>query len=126
MADLGDSLAGVPEKSGPGEADYGIFVQNLPLDTTAEELGAIFVPYGEVRAVFVVRRPEFTSHAHGRVLLDTNDGTKRAIQKLNQTLLRGHTLRMEPTFGRTSHMFHLSEYRRCGAYCASHRISCIA
>lgn len=115
MAEFGGSWLGIQESSYLGRAKYGIFVKNLPVDTTTEELGAVFVSYGEVQDAVVVCRPEFRTHAYGYVLLDTDDGTRRAIQKLNLTLLRGKMLRMEPTFGRTNHLFRRREYRRRGA-----------
>lgn len=114
MADFEGSWLGVQESCYPGRAKYDIFVKNLPVDTTTEELGAAFVPYGEVQDVVVLCRREFTTHTFGHVLLDTDDGTRRAIQKLNLSLLRGLMLRMESTFGRTSRIFRRCEYRRRG------------
>ncbi|KAH7976980.1 hypothetical protein HPB52_022790 [Rhipicephalus sanguineus] len=93
----------------PPSVHYGVYVNNIPLDVEDDQLKALFKPYGEVLRLKLVRRPEFTSFLFAYVLLDSDDNTKRAIQELDGTVLNGQALKMEPTFGRTTHIFGIGE-----------------
>ncbi|KAL1444804.1 hypothetical protein MTO96_029449 [Rhipicephalus appendiculatus] len=93
----------------PPSVHYGVYVNNIPLDVEDDQLKALFKPYGEVLRMKLVRRPEFTSFLFAYVLLDSDDNTKRAIQELDGTVLNGQPLKMEPTFGRTTHIFGIGE-----------------
>lgn len=90
-------------------AQYGVFVNNVPVNVDEEALKALFKPYGQVQRLIVVHRPEFTSHAFAYVLMDTDDGTKRAIQQLNGVWFGQQRLKMEPTFGKATHIFGVAE-----------------
>ncbi|KAL3221097.1 hypothetical protein MRX96_029654 [Rhipicephalus microplus] len=93
----------------PPSVHYGIYVNNIAVDVEDDQLKALFKPYGEVLRMKLVRRPEYTSFLFAYVLLDSDDNTKRAIQELNGTTLNGHALKMEATFGRTTHIFGIGE-----------------
>lgn len=90
-------------------AQYGIFVNNLPVNADEAAVKALFEPYGQVQRLIVVKRPEFNTHTHGFVLMDTDDGTKRAIHQLNGVRFGQMRLRVEPTFGRVTHIFGVAE-----------------
>lgn len=90
-------------------AQYGVFINNVPVNVDEEALKALFKPYGQVQRLIVVHRPEFTSHAFAYVLMDTDDGTKRAIQQLNGVWFGQQRLKMEPTFGKATHIFGVAE-----------------
>ncbi|KAH6922589.1 hypothetical protein HPB50_017015 [Hyalomma asiaticum] len=93
----------------PPTVHYGIYVNNIPLDVEDDELRALFEPYGEVLRLKLVRRPEFTTFLFAYVLLDSDDNTKRAIHALDGTTLKGQKLKVEPTFGRATHIFNIGE-----------------
>ncbi|XP_049512896.1 uncharacterized protein LOC119431634 [Dermacentor silvarum] len=93
----------------PSSVHYGIYVNNIPLDVEEDQLRALFEPYGEVLRLKLVKRPEYTTFVFAYVLLDSDDNTKRAIQELDGTVLNGQPLKMEPTFGRTTHIFGIGE-----------------
>lgn len=90
-------------------AQYGIFVNNLPINADEAALKALFEPYGQVQRLIVVNRPDFTTHSFGYVLMDTDDGTKRAIHQLNGVRFGQMRLTVEPTFGRVTHIFGIAE-----------------
>ncbi|CAN7983516.1 unnamed protein product, partial [Ixodes hexagonus] len=90
---------------GSGNAQYGLFVNNLPLNVSREQMCQLFEPYSRVRELLIVQRPEFKTHCFGYVLLDSDDDTKRAIQQLNGTIFGGLRLKVEATFGKASHIF---------------------
>ncbi|CAL8325855.1 unnamed protein product [Lota lota] len=73
-----------------------LFVGNLALDTTQEELSAIFEAYGQVVSCSVLRQFAFV-HLHG-------DGSaERAIRELNGREFRGRNLVVEESRGRPLH-----------------------
>ncbi|CAL8383848.1 unnamed protein product [Arctogadus glacialis] len=73
-----------------------LFVGNLALDTTQEELSAIFESYGQVVSCSVLRQFAFV-HLHG-------DGSaERAIRELNGREFRGRNLVVEESRGRPLH-----------------------
>ncbi|EEC12564.1 ribonucleoprotein, putative [Ixodes scapularis] len=96
---------------GGGSAHYGVFVNNLPLHVSREELCRLFEPYSRVQELVIVRRPEFKTHCFGYVLLDSDDDTKLAIQQLNGTLFGGLRIKVEATFGKASHIFSSGDSR---------------
>ncbi|KAG2469476.1 RBM14 protein, partial [Polypterus senegalus] len=70
-----------------------IFVGNLSVDTSQEELAAIFEPYGTVVSCSVLRQFAFV-HLAGL------EGAKRAIQQLNGCEFKGRNLVVEESRGR--------------------------
>lgn len=90
-------------------AQYGIFVNYLPINADEAALRTLFEPYGQVQRLIVVNRPDFTTHSFGYVLMDTDDGTKRAIHQLNGVRFGQMRLTVEPTFGRVTHIFGVAE-----------------
>ncbi|XP_075560596.1 uncharacterized protein LOC142592803 isoform X2 [Dermacentor variabilis] len=93
----------------PSSVHYGVYVTNIPLDVEDDQLRVLFEPYGKVLRLKLVRRPEYTSFLFAYVLLDSDDNTKRAIHELNGTVLNGQPLKVESTFGRTTHIFGIGE-----------------
>ncbi|KAJ8405393.1 hypothetical protein AAFF_G00318660 [Aldrovandia affinis] len=73
-----------------------LFVGNLALDTTQEELSAIFEPYGSVVSCSVLRQFAF-------VHLQGEGAASRAIQELNGREFRGRNLVVEESRGRPLH-----------------------
>ncbi|TNM93621.1 RNA-binding protein 14b [Takifugu rubripes] len=73
-----------------------IFVGNLALDTTQEELSAIFEPYGQVVSCSVLRQFAF-------VHLQGEGAAERAIRELNGREFRGRNLVVEESRGRPLH-----------------------
>lgn len=73
-----------------------IFVGNLALDTTQEELSAIFEPYGQVVSCSVLRQFAF-------VHLQGEGSAERAIRELNGREFRGRNLVVEESRGRPLH-----------------------
>ncbi|XP_015230968.1 PREDICTED: RNA-binding protein 4-like [Cyprinodon variegatus] len=73
-----------------------LFVGNLALDTTQEELSAIFEPYGQVVSCSVLRQFAFV-HLQGEGAAD------RAIRELNGREFRGRNLVVEESRGRPLH-----------------------
>lgn len=73
-----------------------LFVGNLALDTTQEELSAIFEPYGQVVSCSVLRQFAFI-HLQGEGAAD------RAIRELNGREFRGRNLVVEESRGRPLH-----------------------
>ncbi|KAJ4949584.1 hypothetical protein JOQ06_021094 [Pogonophryne albipinna] len=73
-----------------------LFVGNLALDTTQEELSAIFEPYGQVVSCSVLRQFAFV-HLQGEGSAD------RAIRELNGREFRGRNLVVEESRGRPLH-----------------------
>ncbi|XP_070397055.1 filaggrin-2-like isoform X2 [Dermacentor albipictus] len=93
----------------PSSVHYGVYVTNIPLDVEDDQLRVLFEPYGKVLRLKLVRRPEYTSFLFAYVLLDSDDNTKRAIHELDGTVLNGQPLKVESTFGRTTHIFGIGE-----------------
>lgn len=73
-----------------------LFVGNLALDTTQEELSVIFEPYGQVVSCSVLRQFAFV-HLQGEGAAD------RAIRELNGREFRGRNLVVEESRGRPLH-----------------------
>ncbi|KAJ8336648.1 hypothetical protein SKAU_G00378680 [Synaphobranchus kaupii] len=73
-----------------------LFVGNLALDTTQEELTGIFEPYGTVVSCSVLRQFAF-------VHLQGEGAAARAIQELNGREFRGRNLVVEESRGRPLH-----------------------
>ncbi|KAM9426589.1 RNA-binding protein 14b [Pholidichthys leucotaenia] len=73
-----------------------LFVGNLALDTTQEELSAIFEPYGQVVSCSVLRQFAFV-HLQGEGAAD------RAIRELSGREFRGRNLVVEESRGRPLH-----------------------
>ncbi|RVE60384.1 hypothetical protein OJAV_G00180370 [Oryzias javanicus] len=73
-----------------------LFVGNLALDTTQEELSAIFEPYGQVVSCSVLRQFAF-------VHLQGEGAAERAIRELNGREFRGRNLVVEESRGRPLH-----------------------
>ncbi|XP_077357640.1 uncharacterized protein LOC144004335 isoform X3 [Festucalex cinctus] len=73
-----------------------LFVGNLALDTTQEELSAIFEPYGHVVSCSVLRQFAFV-HIQGE------GAAERAIRELNGREFRGRNLVVEESRGRPLH-----------------------
>lgn len=73
-----------------------LFVGNLALDTTQEELSAIFEPYGQVVSCSVLRQFAF-------VHLQGDGAAERAIRELNGREFRGRNLVVEESRGRPLH-----------------------
>lgn len=73
-----------------------LFVGNLALDTTQEELSAIFEPYGQVVSCSVLRQFAFV-HLQGEGAAD------RAVRELNGREFRGRNLVVEESRGRPLH-----------------------
>lgn len=70
-----------------------IYVGNLPWRTTEEQLGELFVPYGEVISVRIVSdRETGRSRGFAFVTISTAEGAKAAIAALNGSLLGGRAL----------------------------------
>jgi RNA recognition motif-containing protein len=72
-----------------------VFAGGLPWDVKDGDLEGLFKPFGEVARISVVRDPR-TGEARGFGFVEMpNDGEARAaITALNQTELRGRTLRV--------------------------------
>lgn len=83
----------------------GIFVNYIPLSMSEDDLKDLFSSFGRVLELIVVKRPEFTTHAFGYVMLDTAEDTRRAIKQLNGLQVGERRLKVEPTFGKASHIF---------------------
>ncbi|KAM8880728.1 RNA-binding protein 14b [Synchiropus splendidus] len=73
-----------------------LFVGNLALDTTQEELSAIFEPYGQVVSCSVLRQFAF-------VHLQGEGAAEHAIRELNGREFRGRNLVVEESRGRPLH-----------------------
>ncbi|XP_029109198.1 RNA-binding protein 14b isoform X3 [Scleropages formosus] len=73
-----------------------LFVGNLALDTSQEELSAIFEPYGSVVSCSVLRQFAF-------VHLQGEGAAARAIKELNGREFRGRNLVVEESRGRPLH-----------------------
>uniref|UniRef100_A0A8C7Q5J9 RNA-binding protein 14 n=1 Tax=Oncorhynchus mykiss TaxID=8022 RepID=A0A8C7Q5J9_ONCMY len=73
-----------------------LFVGNLALDTTQEELSAIFEAYGQVVSCSVLRQFAF-------VHLQGEGAAERAIRELNGREFRGRNLVVEESRGRPLH-----------------------
>ncbi|KAM6949020.1 RNA-binding protein 14b [Aplochiton taeniatus] len=73
-----------------------LFVGNLALDTTQEELSAIFESYGQVVSCSVLRQFAF-------VHLQGEGAAERAIRELNGREFRGRNLVVEESRGRPLH-----------------------
>ncbi|KAJ8246783.1 hypothetical protein GJAV_G00255360 [Gymnothorax javanicus] len=73
-----------------------LFVGNLPLDTSQEELTSIFEPYGAVTTCSVLRQFAF-------VHLQGEGAAARAIKELNGREFRGRNLVVEESRGRPLH-----------------------
>jgi RNA recognition motif-containing protein len=73
-----------------------IYVNNLPLTTTADELRHLFAPYGTIETASIV-----TDHSTGRprgysfVEMPYATEAQAAIARLDRTSLGGRTLRVE-------------------------------
>lgn len=70
-----------------------LFVGNLALETTQDDLLALFAPYGEVETITVLRQFAFV-HLQGEGAAD------RAIRNLNGREFRGRNLVVEESRGR--------------------------
>ncbi|XP_016347536.1 RNA-binding protein 14b [Sinocyclocheilus anshuiensis] len=73
-----------------------LFVGNLALDTTQEELSAIFESYGQVVSCSVLRQFAF-------VHLQGEGAAERAIRELNGREFKGRNLVVEESRGRPLH-----------------------
>lgn len=73
-----------------------LFVGNLALDTTQEELSAIFEAYGQVVSCSVLRQFAF-------VHLQGEGAAERAIRELNGREFKGRNLVVEESRGRPLH-----------------------
>ncbi|XP_061619426.1 RNA-binding protein 14b isoform X3 [Phyllopteryx taeniolatus] len=73
-----------------------LFVGNLALESTQEELSAIFEPYGHVVSCSVLRQFAF-------VHLQGEGAAERAIRELNGREFRGRNLVVEESRGRPLH-----------------------
>ena len=70
-----------------------VFVSSLPLSATEEQLAELFVPFGAVLAVNVVRdRYTNRSRGYGFVEMASNDAAQTAIAALSGRLMEGRKL----------------------------------
>ncbi|XP_023649020.2 uncharacterized protein [Paramormyrops kingsleyae] len=89
---LEEIISGTMDKSNTVK----LFVGNLALDTTQEELSSIFEPYGSVVSCSVLRQFAF-------VHLQGEGAAARAIKELNGREFRGRNLVVEESRGRPLH-----------------------
>ena len=68
-----------------------IYVSNLPIDTTAEELRDLFGPYGTVEHVHLIKDRE-TGRLRGFGFVEMTSGAHEAIAALNDSELGGSRL----------------------------------
>jgi RNA recognition motif-containing protein len=74
-----------------------IYVGNLPVEITEEELREAFVAFGEVATVKIVRAGAVgESRGYGFVGMPTESEAKTAVTEMNGRELKGQALRVEP------------------------------
>src|SRR2546426_6436178 len=78
---------------GSGEPCMNIFVGNLALTTTEQDLRQLFEPYGSVETIRIMTdRATGRSRGFGFVEMPDNRAAQTAIDALNGTSLAGRTL----------------------------------
>jgi RNA recognition motif-containing protein len=70
-----------------------IYIDNLPLDTTAVEIRALFYPYGVVKNVHLIKDQE-TGRLRGFGFVEMTSGANEAIAALNDSELGGCCLKV--------------------------------
>jgi RNA recognition motif-containing protein len=68
-----------------------LYVQNLPVETTSDDLVRCFADYGTVTSAQVVDDHE-TGRSRGFGFVEMSEGGERAIASLNGVQFRGQTL----------------------------------
>ncbi|MBN1884728.1 MAG: RNA-binding protein [Candidatus Krumholzibacteriota bacterium] len=72
-----------------------IYVGNLPFNTTDDQLGDVFRPYGSVSSARVIRdRMTDRSRGFGFVEMDNDDEAEKAIAETNGKEMDGRQLRV--------------------------------
>ncbi len=74
-----------------------IFIDNLPKDTSRDQLEELFAPYGKVSGVIFSR--SFTGEFTGVALveMEDEDNARAAIAALHGRQWQGHTLHVDET-----------------------------
>ena len=81
-----------------------IYVDNLPLDTTAVEIRDLFCPYGTVESVHLIKDQE-TGRLHGFGFVEMTSGGNEAIAALHDSELGGSRLKVKyPVKWRQEHL----------------------
>ena len=74
-----------------------IYVGNLPLDTTEEELRQVFVPFGQVASIYIMNDKYIGSgqtRAYGYVVMPSHDQGITAVSGLQGKVLRDRELKI--------------------------------
>ena len=70
-----------------------IYVGNLPYTITSDQLGTLFAEFGQVaEAVVITDKMSGRSRGFGFVEMGSDDEAKAAIEKLNQSDLKGRKI----------------------------------
>ncbi|KAM7254341.1 hypothetical protein ACFE04_032023 [Oxalis oulophora] len=72
-----------------------LYVVNLPWSHTANDIEAIFSPFGNVNAVEVIKLKNGKSRGFAFVTMENSEDALAAIEKLNQTEVSGRTIKVE-------------------------------
>jgi RNA recognition motif-containing protein len=89
-------LGGGSPNQTQGNGVKSIFVGNLDVKTTEEELGNLFEGYGKVEHVNIIGdRESGLPRGFAFVEMTNEDEAAKAIEALNGSILRDHTLRVD-------------------------------
>jgi RNA recognition motif-containing protein len=84
-----------------------IFVRNIPIATAERDLRQLFVPFGTVTRVLIVKDPKSDrSRGFGFVEMPYGSEAQAAIVALDQTTLGGRTIEVSLARSREDHILH--------------------
>jgi predicted Zn finger-like uncharacterized protein len=76
-------------------AEISIFVGNLPFSITEEKLENLFVNYGELSNVTIVKDAQNKSRGYGFIEMVNKEAGEKAIQDLDQTMIDGRNINVK-------------------------------
>ncbi len=71
-----------------------IYVGNLPYRFSEDELGEIFIPFGQTEEVIIVRDHQGQSKGFGFVTMESEEAAQSAIEGLTEVQAGGRTLKI--------------------------------
>lgn len=79
-----------------------IYIGNISYSMTADELKALFVPYGNVTVVkIIVDKTSGKSKGYGFVEMEKDEDGAKAIAALNDSHVKGRSLKVNNAFRKT-------------------------
>lgn len=76
-------------------AEISIFVGNLPFSVDEERLENLFVNYGEISNVTIVKDSQNKSRGYGFIEMAKKDAGEKAIQELDQVMIDGRNINVK-------------------------------